>query len=46
MKFGMAVALKRKNMELWNNGGGTAALAENSRNFLPFLAKLNNFESF
>ena len=27
----MAVALERYNVELWRNGGGTAAFAENRR---------------
>ncbi len=50
LKFGIAVAFVKNNMELWRNGGGTAATAENRRLppkfFLPFLAELDNSESF
>ena len=31
LKFGTAVSLKRNNVELWRNGGGTAAIDENYR---------------
>ena len=48
LKFGIAVAFVKNNMELWRNGDGTAATAENRRLnfFLPFLAELDNSESF
>ncbi len=43
MKFGMAVPLMMFIKELWRNGAETAATAES---YLPFLAKLDIFESF
>ena len=45
MKFGMAVALMRYNVELWRNGGGANAFAKHQTIFLPFLAKLEDFKS-
>ena len=47
LKFGIAVAFVKNNMELWRNGGGTAATDVCRRIFfLPFLAELDNSESF
>ncbi len=37
LKFGIAVAFVNNNMELWRNGGGTAANAENRRLSLKFV---------
>ena len=45
MKFGMAVALMKYNVELWRNGGGANAFAKHQTFFLPFLAKLEDFKS-
>ena len=36
LKFGIAAALKRCYVELRRNGGGTATIADNRRNFYVF----------